>query len=220
MSTADATRLVEQLAAERTAQVTDPGSKGSDVGDEQQRRVASLQRLRAALDTEELVAEAAAQQTESAASESVWLGASLADLSAVTGRTRQAARKRWPDLGSIHRRRKWLGDHVEDIAHMAGLLASHADDLAPGWGHGAFAKQVRLLREGIERCTEDFAEETTVDGDPAGRWRALDELVDSTLRRIIETAGEPATPEAGFALHGATGVLGYYDHATAADREV
>lgn len=219
MSTADATRLVEQLAGDRTAQVADPGSKGSDVGDEQQRRVASLQRLRAALDAEELVAEAAARQTGSAAAESVWLGASLADLSAVTGRTRQAARKRWPELGSIHRRRKWLGDHVEDITYMAGLLASHADDLAPGWGQGDFAQQVRLLREGIARCAEDFAEDAAVADDPAGRWRALDELVDSTLRRVIATAGDPATPEAGFALHGATGVLGYYDHATAADRE-
>ncbi|TDC91662.1 hypothetical protein E1161_15685 [Saccharopolyspora aridisoli] len=219
MSVREAARLVEHLAAEVVAQVHDPGRKGSDVGDEQERRAASLARLRAALTTEELVAQAAAQQAEAASAESVWLGASLADLSAVTGRTRQAARKRWPELGSIHRRRKWLGNHVEDIVHMAGLLAAHAEDLAPGWDRGAFMDNARLLREGLDRCAEDFAEGAPADGDPARRWRDLDALVDTTMRRIIETAGEPATPEAGFALHGATGVLGYYDHATAADRD-
>ncbi|MEV4733688.1 hypothetical protein [Saccharopolyspora sp. NPDC049426] len=219
MSAQEAARLVEHLAAEASVEVHDPGPKGSDVGDEQQRRAASLARLQAALATEELVAEAAAQQTEAASAESVWLGASLADLSAVTGRTRQAARKRWPELGSIHRRRKWLGNHVDDIAHMAGLLAAHAEDLAPSWGRGEFMKHARLLREGLDRCTEDFTEDATVGGDPARRWRDLDALVGTTMRRIIETAGEPATPEAGFALHGATGVLGYYDHATAADRD-
>lgn len=218
MSAQEAARLVEQLAAEVVVEVRDPGPKGSDVGDEQQRRAASLARLQAALATEELVAEAAAQQTESASAESVWLGASLADLSAVTGRTRQAARKRWPELGSIHRRRKWLGNHVEDIAHMAGLLATHAEDLAPDWGRGEFMKHARLLREGLDRCAEDFAEDAPAGGDPARRWRDLDALVDTTMRRIIETAGEPATPEAGFALHGAAGVVGYYDHATTADR--
>ncbi|MEB3369149.1 hypothetical protein [Saccharopolyspora mangrovi] len=215
----EAARLVERLAGSVPVEVADPGAKSSDYGAEQRWRVESLARLRAALDTEELVAEAAAQQTESAAAESVWLGASLADLSAVTGRTRQAARKRWPELGSIHRRRKWLGDHVEDITYMAELLASRAEELAPGWGRGTFLKHVRLLREGLDRCAEDFAEDATPSGDPAGRWRALDELVNTTMRRIIETAGGPTTPEAGFALHGATGVLGYYDHATAADRD-
>ncbi|RRO19909.1 hypothetical protein EIL87_02705 [Saccharopolyspora rhizosphaerae] len=215
----EAVRLVERLAGEMTVEVADPGEKGSDYGDERWRRVDSLARLRVALDVEELVAEAAAQHTESAAAESVWLGASLADLSAVTGRTRQAARKRWPQLGSIHRRRKWLGDHVEDITHMAGLLVSHADELVPGWGQAGFLKQVRLLREGLDRCAADFAEDATPPDDPAGRWRALDELVTTTMRRVVETAGDPATPEAGFALHGATGVLGYYDHATSPDRE-
>lgn len=219
MSAREAARLVEHVAAVVAVEAHDPGPKGSDVGDEQRRRAASLARLQAALTTEELVAEAAAQQTEAASAESVWLGASLADLSAVTGRTRQAARKRWPELGSIHRRRKWLGNHVEDIAHMAGLLATHAEDLAPGWGRGAFLKHARLLREGLDRCAEDFAEDAPVGGDPSRRWRDLDELVDTTMRRIVEAAGEPATPEAGFALHGATGVLGYYDHATAADRD-
>ncbi|MGW3471584.1 hypothetical protein ACWDKQ_24705 [Saccharopolyspora sp. NPDC000995] len=61
----------------------------------------------------------------------MWLGASLADLSAIVGRSRQAARKRWPELGGIYRRCKWLGNHVDDIAYTAGQLASRADDLVP-----------------------------------------------------------------------------------------
>ncbi|MDI2029156.1 hypothetical protein QFW96_11075 [Saccharopolyspora sp. TS4A08] len=215
MSKEETARLVERLAGELTPEVADPGAKLSDFGDERRRRVDSLARLRAALDVEELVAGAAAQQAESAAVETVWLGASLADLSAVTGRTRQAARKRWPGLGSIHRRRKWLGDHVEEITHAAGQLAAHAGDLAPKSGGEAFDERLRLLREGLDRCARDFADEAEAPGDPAGRWRALDELVGTTMRGLIGAAGEPATGEAGFALHLATGVVGYYDHATA-----
>ncbi|GAA4615340.1 hypothetical protein [Saccharopolyspora hordei] len=213
----DVDRLVRQLADATPVEVLDPGPKASDVGDEQERRLRALSRFRAALDAEERVAEAAMRQTAEAAEESVWLGASLADLSAVTGRTRQAARKRWPELGDIYRRRKWLGNHVEDITYMAGLLASHADDLAPRRGRGTFTELVRRLREGIERCEADFADRAQDDESPAARWRALDDLVNVTLRGVIEAAGEPRTPEAGFALHGATGVLGYYDHATSAE---
>ncbi|MER5392651.1 hypothetical protein [Saccharopolyspora sp. NPDC002686] len=210
-------RLVRRLAEAAPVEVVDPGAKLSDVGDEQERRLRSLGRFRAALDVEDQVAEAAMRQTAEAAEESVWLGASLADLSAVTGRTRQAARKRWPELGDVYRRRKWLGNHVEDISYMAGLLASHADDLVPTRGHGTFMKLVRRLREGIQRCEADFAADARSDEHPAARWRDLDDLVNVTLRGVIETAGKPKTPEADFALHGATGVLGYYDHATKPD---
>ncbi|MER6992209.1 hypothetical protein ABT337_06010 [Saccharopolyspora hirsuta] len=210
-------RLVRQLAEASPVEVVDPGPKASDVGDEQARRLRALSRFRAALDAEEQVAEAALRQTAEAAEESVWLGASLADLSAVTGRTRQAARKRWPELGDVYRRRKWLGNHVEDITHMAGLLASRADDLVPTWGHGTFMRLIRELREGIQRCEADFAADAQGGEHPAARWRALDDLVNVTLRGAVEAAGEPQTPEADFALHGAKGVLGYYDHATASE---
>ncbi|RKT87597.1 hypothetical protein SAMN05421805_101847 [Saccharopolyspora antimicrobica] len=216
MTANEVEQLVRQMAG-APVEVADPGPKASDVGDEQERRLRALGRFRAALDVEEQVAEAALRQTAEAAEESVWLGASLADLSAVTGRTRQAARKRWPELGGVYRRRKWLGNHVEDITYMAGLLASRADDLVPSYGHGTFMKLIRQLREGIRRCEADFAPESQDVEDPAARWRGLDDLVNVTLRGVIEAAGEPQTPEADFALHGAKGVLGYYDHAVAAE---
>ncbi|PKW17850.1 hypothetical protein [Saccharopolyspora spinosa] len=219
MSAEEAERLVRQLAVAVPVEAIDPGPKGSDVGDEQERRVAALGRLRAALEAEELMSDAAWRQAASAAEETVWLGASLADLSAITGRSRQAARKRWPELGSIYRRRKWLGNHVDDIAYMAGQLASRADDLVPSRGHGTFMKLIRQLREGLRRCEADFAPETQERTDPAARWRALDDLVNVTMREIIEMAGKPATPEADFALHGARGTLTYYDHATAESAE-
>ncbi|MCI2420767.1 hypothetical protein MOQ72_25290 [Saccharopolyspora sp. K220] len=218
MSADEAGRLVRQLAGSVPVEVLDPGPKGSDVGDEQARRLAALGRFRAALDAEELVSEAAGRVTASAAEETVWLGASLADLSAVTGRSRQAARKRWPELGSVYRRRKWLGNHVEDISYLAGLLASRADDLVPGRGYGTFMKLVRQLREGLRRCEADFASDAQDRTNPAARWRALDDLVNVTMREIIGMAGKPATPEADFALHGARGVLAYYDHATAEEQ--
>jgi hypothetical protein len=215
MSADEAERLVRQLADAVPVEAIDPGPKDSDFGDEQERRVAALGRLRAALDAEELMSGAAGRQTSAAAAETVWLGASLADLSAVTGRSRQAARKRWPELGNIYRRRKWLGNHVEDIEYMAGQLASRADDLVPSRDHGTFMELVRQLREGLRRCATDFAADAQDRTDPAARWRALDDLVNVTMREIIDTAGKPATAEADFALHGARGVLGYYDHATA-----
>jgi hypothetical protein len=219
MSADEAERLVRQLVNAIPVETIEPGQKTSDFGDEQERRSAALGRFRAALDAEELVSEAAGRQTSAAAAETVWLGASLADLSAVTGRSRQAARKRWPELGNIYRRRKWLGNHVEDIEHVAGLLASRADDLVPGRGHGTFMKLVRQLREGLRRCAVEFAADAQDRTDPAARWRALDDLVNVTMREIVDMAGKPATPEADFALHGARGVLGYYDHATAESGE-
>ncbi|MGP4021420.1 hypothetical protein [Saccharopolyspora sp. 5N708] len=218
MSADEAARLVRQLAGAVPVEVLDPGAKGSDVGDERERRLTALGRFRAALDAEEMVSDAAGRQSAAVAEETVWLGASLADLSSVTGRSRQAARKRWPELGSVYRRRKWLGDHVEDIGYLAELLASRADDLVPGRGHGTFMKLIGQLRAGLRRCEADFAPDAQDRADPAGRWRALDDLVNVTMRQIIEMAGKPANPEADFALHGARGVLAYYDHATAEER--
>ncbi|GAA0503117.1 hypothetical protein GCM10011581_26930 [Saccharopolyspora subtropica] len=215
MGVDEARRAVRRLADAVEVEVLDPGPKSSDVGDEQQRRLVALGRFRAALEAEKLVVAAAGAQTAEAAAEAVWLGASLADLSAITGRSRQAARKRWPELGAIHRRRRWLGNHVDDIIHMAGRLAQRADDLAPTWAEGTYRKLVRHLREGLRRCETDFAPDAYDADRPAQRWRDLDDLVNVTLRELIELSGEPASPEAAFALHGATGVLVYYDHATA-----
>ncbi|MFC7340035.1 hypothetical protein [Saccharopolyspora griseoalba] len=199
MSRGDVGLLVERAVAEVAEPQVEPGVKAR-----------SLAVMRAALTAEEELAAAASRRVARAAEEAVWLGASLADLGELTGRSRQAARKRWPGLGAIHRKRKWLGDHVEAVRHVGGLVASRADDLAPVAGNGAFLRLISRLREGLRRCEADFAEgaEESVEN-----WRAFDELVDVTLRAVIETAGTPATPQADFALHCATGVVGHYDHA-------
>ena len=48
----------------------------------------------------------------------------------------------------------------------------------------------------------------------AARWQAFDRLVDRHLRDLLAgVPDEPADPTAGFAAHGARGVLRYYDHA-------
>lgn len=210
--------LADQLAAE-IARDADVGAKYDDPPDEQRRRSAALGMFRAAMDVEDLAERAAAERTAVAASRAAWLGASLADLSAVTGRSRQAARKRWPGLGDIHRRRKWLGDHVEDIAHIAGLLDEHGADLLPtGGGAEQPGEQLASLRTSARRCEEEFAEPRSdpgADADPAARWRELDRLVDVLMRGVVDGAGEPATDQAGFALHAARGLVGYYDHASA-----
>lgn len=202
MSPEDADRAVERLVAGAAVDLPDGVPRA---------RARSLAKLRAALAAEEELAAATSRRVAGTAEEAVWLGASLADLGSVTGRSRQAARKRWPDLGTIYRKRKWLGDHVEDIEQVAETLAGRADDLVPAEGNGAFTKLISRLRAGLRRSATDFADgaEESVEN-----WRALDELVDVTLRALIETAGTPATPEADFALHGATGLLHYYDHAT------
>ena len=203
MAQADVDLLVERAVAEAGPPQVEPEAKAR-----------SLAALRAALSAEEELTAAAARRVAEAAEEAVWLGASLADLGEVTGKSRQAARKRWPGLGTAYRKRRWLGDHVEEVLHMGGLVASRADDLAPVGGNGAFSRLIGRLREGLQRCQADFADgaEESVES-----WRSFDELVDVTLRAVIETAGSPASPQAEFALHGATGVLGYYDHAVARD---
>ncbi|MET0198899.1 MAG: hypothetical protein ABW364_16840, partial [Rhodococcus fascians] len=47
---------------------------------------------------------------------------------------------------------------------------------------------------------------------PADRWFALDRLVDVVLRRIVDDA-VTSGGQAEFAVFGARGVVGYYDHA-------
>ncbi|CAM02667.1 hypothetical protein A8924_3785 [Saccharopolyspora erythraea NRRL 2338] len=227
MDTANATGRADELVQDLTAvvrtgvEVDDPGAMLEDRGDDQRLRREALAGVRAALAVEGLVSEAALRGVEVAVADAVWLGASLADLSAVTGRSRQAARKRWPALGGIYRRRKWLANHVDDTFYMVRLLLDRSDGLAPGEPE-QFRTAVRELREALTRSEADFDSESDFDDNaarsagrpPAARWRALDELVDVHLRRVIALAGEPANPDAGFALHGAGGVLGYYHHAT------
>ncbi|GAA4883500.1 hypothetical protein [Saccharopolyspora cebuensis] len=212
-----ARQAVDEVVAGVEVEPVDPGSKQNDIGEERRRRSEALRGFGAALEAEELIGVAAAEVTADAARRAIWLGASLADLSAVTGRSRQAARKRWPQLGHVHRKRKWLADHVDDIRHVAGLVAERAPRARPADSAG-FDDAVAALRAGLARCTRDFAPDAAEGDDPAARWLALDELVDGSLRRVLALAAGPADADAGFALHAAAGVLAYYDHATATDR--
>src|SRR3954465_14552013 len=84
--------------------VADPGGKPDDRAGERAARHRAVAELRSALTVEAEIRAAAAGAVEGRAGAAVWLGASLADLAAVTGRTRQAARKRWPGLGDVSRR--------------------------------------------------------------------------------------------------------------------
>lgn len=187
----------------------DPGDKPTDIGDERRRRHDALVALKNALADEDRVAREAADATAAAASHAMWLGASLADLAAVTGRTRQAARKRWPSLGEVHRRRLWLGNHIDDIRWAVRVLLENEADIAVP--DRSVFDELRALDDGVEH---DFDEAATQGPDnPAERWHALDRLVGVVLRSITEAA-ETSTGQAEFAVFGAKGVVGYYDHAS------
>lgn len=185
----------------------DPGDKPTDVGDERRRRHSALVALHEAMEQERRVELEAARATANAAETAMWLGASLADLAAVTGRTRQAARKRWPGLGTVHRRRTWLGNHVDDIRWAVRVVLENADEIA--LADRTLFDRLRTLDASVG---EEFSPEAQTDSDPAGRWHDLDHLVDVLLRQIT-TEGSALGGQAEFAIHGSRGVVGYYDHA-------
>lgn len=196
-------------AATDPARVADPGAKLDDRGGERAARHRALAGLGAALAVEAEVRGAAAAVAAERAESAVWLGASLADLGAVTGRSRQAARKRWSDLGAVHRRRRWLGYHVDDVLWAVHLVLDA--DL-----EGADPAARTALAEALAA--------TDVDGEPAdlaaavARWRAFDALVDRHLRAVLaSTPEQPEGSQAGFAAHGAGGLLAHYDHAVRTD---
>lgn len=199
------TDMTDARLAELTA-VADPGPKPDDRPAEQARRHHALTGVRAALDVEVEVTADAAAATASRAETAAWLGASLADLAAVTGHSRQAARKRWPALGPIARRRRWLGHHVEELLWAADLVLANAPALPATLTEG-LADQVAAVRAELEGDTG---------GDPTARWRMLDDLVDRRLRAVA-AAGDPGDEQAEFARHGTAGVVAYYDHATRRD---
>ncbi|QGK72323.1 hypothetical protein GIY23_15545 [Allosaccharopolyspora coralli] len=209
--------MVEQLTArlrrDPALAVEDPGAKPADHGADQQYRWRSLCRFHAALATEQVVTDAAVAHAGREAADAVWLGASLADLSAVTGKTRQAARKKWPDLGSVYRRRKWLANQVEAVHYAARLLADAAEQLTPAKGGAAYEEAIDRLVDALRRSEQAFGEQEPADA--AARWRELDELIDRHVRTVLDLAApDPADGSADFAAHGATGVLTYYDMAT------
>nr|WP_296763586.1 hypothetical protein [Rhodococcus sp. (in: high G+C Gram-positive bacteria)] len=187
----------------------DPGDKSTDIGDERIRRHDALLALQAALENEARVEREATEATAAAASTAMWLGASLADLASVTGRTRQAARKRWPTLGEIHRRRVWLGNHVDEIKWAVSVvLASEAEIELPDRG---MFEELRTLSVAVEADFDESAVQQ--DSEPARRWLELARLLDEVLRGIVDAA-TPTTGQAEFAVFGAKGVIGYYDLAS------
>lgn len=145
----------------------------------------------------------ASARTAARAAEAVWLGASLEDLASVTGHSRQAARKRWPGLGAIERRRRWLSHHLAEIAWAMRLLRDNAELVRAD--RDRIAAGERLL-------TTEFAAQAH-DAEHPVRWHRLERFVDVDLRAVVRDA-DPTDPSAQFAVHGAGDLLGYYDHAT------
>jgi len=202
---------VERAVVEAAGQVdvADPGGKPDDRAGERAARHRAVAELRSALTVEAAVRAAAADAVEGRAEAAVWLGASLADLAAVTGRTRQAARKRWPGLGDVSRRRRFLGYHVDDVLWAARLVLDAADDL-----EGVDGTARAALADAVAEAERAFRGEPESVDVGAARWQAFDRLVDRHLRDLLAgIPDEPTDPTAGFAAHGARGVLRYYDHA-------
>ena len=151
------------------------------------------------------------------AANAVWLGASLADLGSASGSTRQAARKRWPDLGQIYRMRRWLSGHHEDILKIADRLSGERRLMTP-------KKQVtqdvidsafELLDKDIAQVRADFRSGSMVTDDETGntqiiRWQRLSELVDKRVRLVVDLV-VPMEPDAQYIIDGAKGMLAYYD---------
>ncbi|MCC8929800.1 hypothetical protein KVY23_18655 [Rhodococcus sp. I2R] len=177
------------------------------MGDERNRRAGALHRLQQSLAHEAQVVQEAAVATEAAATTAIWLGASLADLALVTGKTRQAARKRWPSLGEVYRRRLWLGNHVDEIRRAVHVVLENQAEI------DVDSEVLDELRAREAEVAQQFDEAAVGDAaDPAHRWHSLDRLVNVALRGLTNTAR--TTGEQGeFAIHGAAGVVGFYDHA-------
>jgi hypothetical protein len=194
----------------------------------------ALRRVGAAQDVAGQVGAAAAAYAGRAAADAVWLGASLADLAETIGNTRQAARKRWPDLGRVYRARRWLEGHDADLVTVIGLVTAAGPDLGRGTTpppnrttaragedatgaapRGASRPTVAAdlighdLRDAIDRLRAAVA----VDGPPPARWWALSEAVDRDLRTVAALA-TPFTEPARHALDAARGTLAHWDAAT------
>ncbi|HEX3778829.1 MAG TPA: hypothetical protein VHX38_04135 [Pseudonocardiaceae bacterium] len=208
-------QLVAELAATEVLRGADTGVKPGDVDDEPDRRIETLRRVKAGRLVGIMLAEVAAEFTAGEAATAVWLGASLADLGSASGSTRQAARKRWPDLGQIYRTRRWLSGYRNDIFHITDLLLAAFTPNADQ----ALAEALNDLRDASEVLRADFASGSSVDAGPSApdgsgvRWQRLGELIDRQVRRVGELA-TAETDEATFALDASKGLLAYYDSVT------
>jgi hypothetical protein len=196
--------MTSALAAHPSTAVPDPGLKPGDVAREHRLRLVHLRRVRAGQLAEALVEEVVAEQAAADAADAVWLGASLADLGGATGITRQAARKRWPDLGLIYRTRRWLSGHHDDLMAVIGALLTHNVNL----------RATEADREPLDAALEALAD--SLHGlDRPDRWQRLSTALDTHLRQTLRLA-TAANSEAAQALDGAHGVLASYDAVRAA----
>jgi hypothetical protein len=192
-------RLTQRLAVEPGPALPAPVVKPGDAADEYRLRGDRLRRVRAAQLAGALIEQVTTQFIADEAADAVWLGASLADLGTTSGSTRQAARKRWPDLGQIYRTRRWLGGHHDDVAAVIGMILERAGDM-----RGVGMDSLQALRDALGN-----------DEPHAARWRRLATAVDRDLRIVSERA-LPLTDEAATAVDGARGVVAHFDAVTAA----
>ncbi|MFY1671660.1 hypothetical protein ACN27G_17065 [Plantactinospora sp. WMMB334] len=206
-------RIVGVLAGHPSSAGPDAGSKPGDVDDERARRAAYLRRVRAGRAAQALLAEVTARCAAEDAADAVWLGASLADLGESTGSSRQAARKRWPELGRIHRVRRWVSGHADDLVTVFRMVLDQAPGYtAPEGSAEALDRAVRALHAALAETLRSRDSGSVLDpatGRPV-RWRRLADAVDRDLRTLVALAGG-GTPQAATALAAARGVLAHHD---------
>jgi hypothetical protein len=190
-------RMTRQLAAHPALDVPEPVARSGDNDDEYRLRRDRLRRVRASQLAGALIDDVATGFAADEAAEAVWLGASLADLGTTSGSTRQAARKRWPDLGRIYRTRRWLGGHHDDLGLVIGRVLARAGEL-----RGVGLDRLQALRDVLD-----------ADEPQPTRWPRLAEAVDRHLRHVADVA-VPTTDEAAAAVDGARGMVARYDAVT------
>ncbi|HJP79108.1 MAG TPA: hypothetical protein VJ914_32850 [Pseudonocardiaceae bacterium] len=215
-------QLVALLAESKVLDPTDSDPKPGDLDDEPEHRIAALRRVKAAQVVGALLVDVMGEVTSSEAATAVWLGASLADLGSATGSSRQAARKRWPDLGQIYRTRRWLYGHRDSILYICDLLIEARPNVKrrPQFTQEDVDEAYTSLIWALAQVRADFESGSAMLEPPTSnqrivRWQRLRELVDTHIRRMIEVLG-PADGEAGFATAGAGGLMEYFDTATTA----
>jgi hypothetical protein len=210
-------QVTRTLAEYPAAEVPAAGPKPGDVDDECEHRQYHLRRVRAGQLASMLINEATYRCAAEDAATAAWLGASLADLGTSIGSTRQAARKRWPDLGMIYRSRRWLTGHYHDVIHVVRLVLDTAVGLTPVDGlHDDLDQAMKDLRQALDSTLRDLGSGSVMDPhrSPTVRWQRQSELVHTHLREVVDLA-LPTSPEAAFAIDGARGVLAHYDAAIA-----
>lgn len=213
-------RLVSLLAESKILESTDSDPKPGDLDDEPEHRIATLRRVKAAQVVGALLADVIGDVIAGEAATAVWLGASLADLGSATGSTRQAARKRWPDLGQIYRTRRWLYGHRGSILYTADLLIEARPQARPRpeFSQEDLDEAYTSLIWALAQVREDFESGSAMLETPASnqrlvRWQRLAELVDKHIRALAHMI-KPADGDVGFAASGASGVVCYYDEVT------